>query len=118
MKTTIRSLRRIIREAFEQVDAYAKTEYPATEYPQDYHDMKKTKKVDKPDTIGPGKQASMRTDTPVEQKTKLVAKELQKMGKPIKVNDLLKFLKTFNEDDLMINDASWFAKEFVKKLAN
>jgi len=112
MKTTIKNLRKLIREAFETTDAYAKTEHPQDRF------MNRTVKVDKPDSIGPGKQTSMRTDTPVEQKTKLVAKELQKMGKPIKVNDLLKFMKTFNEDDLMINNASWFAKEFVKKLAN
>jgi hypothetical protein len=112
VKTTIETLRKLIREAFEQADAYAKTEYP-----QDYHDIRKTKKVDKPDSIGSGKETSMRTNTPVEQKTKLVAKELQKLGKPIK-QDLLKFMKTFNEDDLVVNNASWFANEFVKKQAN
>jgi hypothetical protein len=112
MKIKIKNLRNLIREALETTDVYAKTEMP-----QDMR-YKQTVKVNKPDSIGVETIKSMHSDTPVEQKTKLVAKELQKQGKPIKINDLLKFMKAFNEDDLMINTANWFAKEFLKKTAN
>ena len=109
MKVTISNLRKLIREA---ADAYAMTERPGADIR-----TAKTVAVNRPDAFG-GQLPNMRSSSPVEQKTKLVAKELQKMGKPIKSNDLLAFMKTFDSEELMVNNAEYFAEKFVQKQAN
>lgn len=95
MKTTIATLRKLIREA---IDTHSETVPASTE-----HSF----------SVAPPK-GSMRLDSPAMMKAKSTVRLIEKQGgEQVDVNDVYKFIKNYEDEEFVLKSTQEFADEYL-----